>query len=201
MNYNRIKRSELETTEAKLVDVEKTVMSYRIDRLITDLLYISSSFELDGAAGRDYSSIKARWLAFSNSKKIYDQIRFIDASGNEVLRVNYSSDGAYATASEDLQNKSERPYFQSTITLQKHQIYISKLDLNFEYGAIETPIKPMIRLATPVFHEDGTLDGIIILNYLAEDMLSQVRTIASTSTGDIFLLNQRGPHQRMELYV
>ena len=49
-----------------------------------------------------------------------------------------------------LQNKKDRYYFQDTMTLEKGQIFISKLDLNMENGVLEQPIKPMLRLGTPV---------------------------------------------------
>ena len=42
---------------------------------------------------------------------IYDQIRFIDLEGNEVIRVNYETDGAILVDKDDLQNKKDRYYF------------------------------------------------------------------------------------------
>ena len=50
----------------------------------------------------------------------------------------------------------------------------------------------MFRLATPYYDEEGSLQGVVVLNYNAEDMLSQVRTAASSSFGAVFLLNDDG---------
>jgi len=50
----------------------------------------------------------------------------------------------------------------------------------------------MIRLSTPIYDEQGILQGIIVLNYLAEYMLSGFRELASNSQGEILLLNEAG---------
>lgn len=185
-------QSEILSSAEKQVDVEKTMVSSKVDRLITDVLYISDSLRLNEDDHHDYTSLKKEWIAFSDRKRIYDQIRFLDKEGNEVVRVNYSEKGAYAVPDSELQNKRDRYYFTDSISLSKGQIYLSPLDLNIENDKIEEPIKPMIRLSTPYFGSDGKLEGIIILNYTAGDMLNQVSKIASTGQGDFFMLNSGG---------
>lgn len=192
INVDNAQKNEILTQEAQLVDVEKTIISNKVNRLVTDLLYVTDALELGDNGRGDYSDAEAHWLAFANRKMIYDQIRFIDTEGNEVIRVNYSDKGASLTDSDDLQNKADRYYFTEAIDLEADQIYISKLDLNVEKDQIEQPIKPMIRLATPYYGARGQLEGIVILNYSAKDMLSQVEKIASTSQGQIFMLNDEG---------
>ena len=34
----------------------------------------------------DYKEVEKQWIAFSNRRTLYDQIRFIDVEGNEVIR-------------------------------------------------------------------------------------------------------------------
>lgn len=188
MNSDKIQQEEIVNSEEQLVDVEKTIVSNKINRLITDVLYVADSLRLGDVGLGDYSAIEKQWMAFSNRKKIYDQIRYIDLEGNEVIRINYSEEGSYVTNKQDLQDKKDG-YFTDTISLKQNQIYISKLDLNIENNEIEQPIKPMIRLSTPYYGNDGKLKGIIILNYYANDMLQQVKKIASGSKGYVFMLN------------
>ena len=192
INADMAEKDKIMTQEKQLVDVEKTIISNKVNRLATDLLYVTDVLELGDNSRSDYSTVEDHWLAFSNRKMIYDQIRFIDVDGNEVIRVNYSDTGATLADSDDLQNKADRYYFTETIGLEQDQIYFSKLDLNMENDQIEQPIKPMIRLATPYFGPRGQLEGIVVLNYSAADMLSQVEKIASTSRGRIFMLNADG---------
>jgi len=189
---NEIRKNQLIENETRLVDVEKTIVSYKINRLITEVLYIADSLTLNNNCSAKQTDIENQWIAFSDRKKIYDQIRYIDLKGNEIVRINYSPEGSYATKKEQLQNKKDRYYFTDTLKLKPNQIYISKIDLNVEHDKIEQPIKPMIRLSTPYYDNKGILQGVIILNYYADDMLQQVQKIASTSQGTIYMLNSSG---------
>lgn len=185
------KKSELLNNEQNLIMTENTLISNRFNRISGDLLYVADCFRLNDNGDGDYSEVEKQWLAFSNRKEIYDQIRFIDIDGNEIIRVNYNSSGAVLVDQSKLQNKKDRYYFTDTILLKENQIFLSKLDLNIENSKIEQPLKPTIRISTP-YYVDGQLKGIIILNYLANDMLSQIKQVASASNGDVFLLNSDG---------
>jgi len=190
-SVNKIQKSGVINNEQIVIDVERVIISNKINQVVSDLFYISDSLQLSNG-DYNYAELESQWLAFSNRKKIYDQIRFIDLEGNEVIRVNYKEGGAESVDKSNLQNKKDRYYFKDTISLNKNQIYISKLDLNIEGDEIEQPIKPMIRFSKPYYRKDGNLEGIVILNYTANDMLSQVEEIALTAQGSVFMLNADG---------
>lgn len=189
---NAIQRENILNTQQELADVEREIISNRVSRLVSDVLYTADNFQLNSAAGDNYAELKRQWLVFSERKKIYDQIRFIDLDGNERVRVNYSGTGAQVVADTALQNKKDRYYFKDSVALQKNQVFISPLDLNVENNVVEQPEKPMIRLGTPCYDSAGQQQGIVVLNYSAQDMLQQVRKIASTSMGAVFMLNADG---------
>ncbi len=190
-NLNESQKKELINSEQRLVSVENTAISNKINKITSDLLYLTDSFRLNYDGNGDYTEVEREWLAFSDRKRIYDQIRFIDANGNELIRVNNSSNGAYLVDKADLQNKKDRYYFTDTINLNDNQVYVSQLDLNVENGEIEVPIKPTLRISIP-YYQNGIPEGIVVLNYLADDMLHQVKTVSTTSNGDIYLLNSDG---------
>jgi len=193
VNLDTLSKEEVVNSEMLLIDVEKDILTNRIERLTTDLLYVADTYELyNEDPSTKYMQLEKQWILFSNRKGIYDQIRFIDVDGNEKIRINYNDAGAYAVKENNLQNKKDRYYFLESMALNKEEIYISELDLNVENCEIENPIKPTIRLSTPIYNSKGELEGIVVLNYLAEDMLNQMRKIASTSQGFIFLLNEDG---------
>jgi diguanylate cyclase (GGDEF)-like protein len=192
VNMDRIDRNAAEITERNLVEVEKVTIASKINRRVSDILYVADSFLLGSEMFSDYTLIERPWIAFSNRYGIFDQIRYIDQNGDEKVRINYGADGAYAVAQVALQNKADRHYFINAISLQKDDVFISQLDLNIEDGQIEQPIKPTLRLATPLFDAAGNPEGIVILNYAAEDMLRQVRAVASGSAGEVYLLNLDG---------
>ncbi len=110
--------------------------------------------------------------AFAAAHGIYDQVRFIDPSGQEVIRVNTSRAGVTTIVPPaELQNKADRPYFRKSIRLPEGCIYVSALDLNVEQGQIEMPPKPVLRYVAPVYFK-GRVRGIVVINVLAEDFLA-----------------------------
>ena len=191
-DINKDTRIKTEITEQSLVKAEQFLITYKIDRLTSDLQFICDSLPEELSQTGDYSHVEELWLAYSNSRKIFAQIRLINTSGDEVVRVDHSPDGAYVVPKDQLQNKKDRYYFKSAIALNAGQIYLSNLDLNIENGVIELPINPMIRLAQPYFDQIGIKQGLVVLNYSASDILKQIESVASSSAGEVFFLNKDG---------
>ena len=128
---------------------------------------------------------------FSRSKRIYKQIRFIDKHGLEKIRVDYNGIKASIIHSETHQKKSDRYYFIKSKNLARGELYISPLDLNIENGEIETPHVPTIRFAMPVFNKNNVMQGIIVLNYGANNMLEHFDEMLAGTFGHIALLNSK----------
>ena len=192
LNANQMKRLEIEINERSVINTQRAMITSDLRGRISDLLYIADTLSLREYQSDNYPLLTEQWIAFSNRKKFYDQIRYIDHNGDEIIRVNYTADGAYAVPANQLQNKGDRNYFSDAIKLQNSQIYMSRLDLNIENGEIEQPIKPMLRLATPMFDRDGTPEGIVILNYSADNTFVKAVQIATSSAGEILFLNTDG---------
>ncbi|WP_332058068.1 sensor domain-containing diguanylate cyclase [Vibrio ponticus] len=131
-------------------------------------------------------------LAMSQRKEIYDQIRYLDLEGNEIVRVNFYDGKAHLIAKDELQNKAHRYYFQKAMALGCNQVYVSPIDLNIEHGMIEEPHKPMIRMATPVVDEQGQKRGIVIINYLAKYLMDGLRLFNLDSGTNYMLINNSG---------
>ena len=200
-------QSNLEITQYKFLEEERTAfLKSNIedvsDKVIGDLLiltnhhefskYIESLAEGDNAtAEENLQNITDEIEVLASLRKAYDQVRFIDATGQEVLRVNYRAGLTYVTPPEELQNKSDRYYFKEAITLPPGEIYVSPLDLNVENGQIEEPIKPMIRVATPVYY-DGEVQGIFIVNYLAQEIFDILENKYGLLGERVYLINEDG---------
>lgn len=141
---------------------------------------------------KDRASIEQEFLNFSKTKKIYDQIRYISSAGQEEIRVNFNTGKPYIVPKEDLQNKKNRYYFSESFALDNGDIYISPLDLNIEYGEIEEPLKPIIRFGTPIFDNNGVKTGVLILNYLADEFLDDLKSATHNYSGEFALANEEG---------
>ena len=118
------------------------------------------------------------------------QLRFIDNDGNERIRVDRirSQAPVFLVKPQDLQNKKDRYYFQETMALKAGEIWYSKIDLNMEHGKIEYPLKPVLRVATPV-EIDGKRVGMFIVNIFAKQFL---KSIMQTSMFDVYLIDSDG---------
>lgn len=128
----------------------------------------------------------------SYEKEKYDQIRFLNTEGEEVVRVNYNNGNPVIVASEDLQNKKGRYYFDNTYDLNPGDVYVSPLDLNIENGQIEQPLKPMIRIGTPIANGNGEKEGIVLLNYFGDEFLKRISDFYQGGESRLLLVNQDG---------
>ncbi|MFG6101023.1 methyl-accepting chemotaxis protein [Leptothoe sp. EHU-05/26/07-4] len=125
-------------------------------------------------------------------KPQYMQLRYIDESGEELVRVD--SDGTSVTPipRSQLQNKGDRGYFTETVSLSPGSVYTSPVNLNQEQGEIEVPFKPVIRYATPVVDASGQQRGIIISNVFANKFLEFLSDSEELQDEELQLVNQEG---------
>lgn len=144
---------------------------------------------VSGGARSDLGRAARNAQFVSSLHDSYDQVRFLDQSGREALRVQR---GGRLVPDEQLQDKSDRPYFRRASTLGPGQVYLSALDLNVEQGRIEQPPKPTLRLATPVFGPDGRRRGVYVINYLGRSLIDHVEGSAPPFRNRLRLLNARG---------
>lgn len=186
------KIEELKKQEKSVVQLEKDFLGREFSMLLSDLHYLHHAYQEDLFEAEDFSKVSINWKEFSTQRRVYDQIRFIDANGQEKVRINNVNEEGYIVPNELLQNKKDRYYFTETKKLKEGKVYFSPLDLNIENGEIESPHKPMIRISTPIYDEEENFKGIIVLNYLAEYILTPFRELASNSQGEIILLNESG---------
>ncbi len=135
--------------------------------------------------------IAALFLSYARNIRLYDQIRFVDKTGMEVVRVDYNNGSPSIVPADKLQNKADRYYFNGTLALHKGEIFISPLDLNCEQGRIELPRKPILRFGIPVLDRHGHKNGVLIINYLASGILDSL-TKASIPGRHNMLLNAEG---------
>jgi len=128
--------------------------------------------------------LEKEFLAFSRNRRIYYQIRYLNETGQEIVRVDSSGLQSWIVEREKLQDKSDRYYFKETMRLSGKRLFISPLDLNRERGKIEVPHKPVIRYAVNLYDAHAHKAGIVIMNIDANQFLKAL--------GDVRLVTQEG---------
>ncbi len=179
------------------VDKQQEIFENEFLVVISDLMFLSRQHTLgrqlqSSASPNTLQHLAVDFKLFAEQKVKYDQIRYLDKSGMEIVRINYSQGKAKIIGENELQSKSDRYYFIDSLRLNNGEIFISPLDLNIERGEIERPLKPIVRLGTPVFDSDGKKRGIVILNYLASNLFKLIEKAAVSTASTSLMLNRKG---------
>ncbi len=123
----------------------------------------------------------------------FSQVRLLNLNGMEIVRVDLGENHeAKVSQLSQLQDKSNRYYYRESMELSENQIYMSPMDLNIEQDKIEIPHKPMIRFAIPVFDIDGKRIGLLVFNYLAQQILRDLSGLNVHEGDQWILLNDDG---------
>jgi PAS domain S-box-containing protein len=182
--------------EEKVVEIGRQRLAFALSAVTSDLQYLAGQKALQRLLATDDTAARqelaADYLSFATHKQNYDQIRFLRLDGREVIRVNWNNGEPIVIPDEELQDKTDRSYVQETLKLDAGQIYVSPLDLNVEQGAIELPLKPMVRFGMPVFDDEGRKRGLIVLNYFGQRLLDRIAALAITGREQLWLLNAEG---------
>lgn len=185
----------LKTNELRKVDLETKVISRDFHSVVSDLMVLSKQNELQKileGVGKQQQALSQEFLLFSRYKKLYDQIRFLDQSGKEVVRVNFNQGEPEIVPEEKLQVQAKRYWFNDTLRLNQGQVFVSPLDLNIERGQVEQPLKPMIRFGTPIFDSRGQKRGVVVLNYFGAKLLDNFNQAFANASSQGMLLNADG---------
>ena len=180
-----------------LMDLAKSTIQQDLWLLVTDSLsladWMSREISLNQGQLLDVESLTTNFVRFSQSKAIYDQVRFLSPDGRESVRVNFNMGQPAPVELERLQDKSDTSYFRHAQDLSMGQVYLSALELNREKGVIERPFKPVIRAVTPVFSSsNSSLAGYVVINYDANSFQREIRTGSAVNEGVFQLINSLG---------
>lgn len=188
--------SEIKVQERNSLGLQSIAIGDKFDTIVGDLLFLSRQNELLTylASGdpQEKKAIQAEYTEMLVAKKSYDQIRYLDTNGMERVRVNFAGGKPEIVPEEKLQSKSRRYYFMDTFVLGEREVFVSPLDLNMEQGRVEQPLKPMIRFGTPVFDNKGVKRGIVLLNYLAANLLELIKAEQAEKKSANMLVNTEG---------
>jgi signal transduction histidine kinase len=191
----RSQRTILEHEAEHVLDLQQELLTAELRRVQSDLLYLSSQdllqkFLLNKPQAGEL--LEKEYVNFAIHKATYGQVRVLDPSGLEIIRVNYRNGEAAVVPSDELQSKANRYYYQQAIPLSKGEVFVSPFDLNVEHGDLERPIQPVIRFVTPIIDESGTRQGVLVLNYLGTRLLTRLKQISNRFRGDTMLVNSVG---------
>lgn len=185
----------MDTKERNLIEIVFEHIDNAFEALQSDLMVVAGHSAMEGAFKGDPSAIaelKREFSLFASKKKLYEQIRYIDETGMERIRVNHRDGVTGVVSDEELQSKAHRYYFKQGMKLPPGDVYYSALDLNIEHGKIEVPHRPMLRAATPVYDSEAVRRGLLVLNYSALDLVEHIKGHGLQAVSTLMLVNPEG---------
>lgn len=169
------------------VENAQNVLDARLERAVTELRTIADTPVVKSLIEKNTQMNRVQtqnlFMSFAREQKLFNQIRYLDQSGQEIVRVDYDAiKRAHVIPDDQLQNKKDRYYFQNAIHLDKGDISISPLDLNIERDEIEIPYNPMIRFSMPVFDQQGKTRGVLIINLFGQAIIDRYKKVMGSNT-------------------
>ncbi len=193
--YAQDKARLVEDSEKRQMRLVQHLVSREILSVRNDLEILSKHPGIEEYLSRQTEESKTAlveaFVALSQVKKTYDQIRFFDANGMEKIRVDLDQEKPFVVPDDELQPQGHHHYFADTFSLSRNQVFISPFDLNIEHDEVELPPKPMIRFGIPLYGKDGTKQGAIIINYLGEHLLGKLDLVPDLQGQSHMLLNSQ----------
>ncbi|MDE2342440.1 MAG: diguanylate cyclase [Betaproteobacteria bacterium] len=190
-----LQETNLEIHESGQVEIAAQLLAHDFEGVSSDLMLLAHAPSVSRFLANPTAANKAivadLMATLAGEKLLYDKVRYIDLHGNEVVRVNLINGFPVLTPQSALQNKSQRYFFREALQLSEGEVYVSPLDLNVDNGKIETPYKPVVRFATPVFSSSRQKVGILVLNLYGAKLIEHLH-LAIMDDAHAMLLNRDG---------
>ncbi len=136
--------------------------------------------------------VEQEFLVFSQGKRAYYQVRYLNSAGYEVVRLNVEDGTPMIVSVGELQDKSSRYYVSAALAMEPGEIYVSPMDLNVEHEKVERPARSVVRYATVVAGEGGARHGLVLINVYADYILSLLDPL--TPGTEAWLIDQEGTY-------
>ncbi|MDC0403749.1 hypothetical protein OAM26_01770 [Porticoccaceae bacterium] len=141
--------------------------------------------------------LKDYFSRFLQAYPDYDQIRLIDSQGSEQINIRRNANQIGIVPAIELQDKSQRYYVEEVLRHQQQKVYLSRIDLNREFGAVQQPYKPTLRMMRPIVGQasanNNKVAGLLVANLSTVNLLERFRvSLSNIWQADIFLLDQEG---------
>ncbi|MGR9053323.1 MAG: cache domain-containing protein [Gammaproteobacteria bacterium] len=192
----RHQQRQLQTADASDVSKATIALRQQLHNMSAEVEFLAEmpAFQdlINNPSDEQFQKVAAYFKLSMTTHGLFDQIRWIDQSGKERLRLNYIDHSASVVLPADLQDKSHRSYFTKISKSSADTIFVSPFELNIEHEQIERPFKPVIRIGMAVFDSSNQRQGILIINYLGRNLLDEFVHSIGDKGNRLFLLNHEG---------
>jgi len=204
-NLNKDKQFEIEriSSENEIRDANTAVLVEKyMSEIEENLKVVMDANEFSGYINDEnnetYNELVGLFVRVMVNKSDYDQIRYIDNNGQEIIRVDNEEEMKVVqrvAPKEELKNIKNNAYFEDTMGLIPSEVYISSIEMVLENDENEEYYQPIIRFSMPVFSSEMQRNGILIINYKADYFIDMLKNHGeSTYKQTCYVLNSQGSY-------
>ena len=127
----KTKKEVIVNKEAYILNLQRESITKDFESVVSDLMFLAAQTDpVEILEGTGSNRIKAKillaenYLMFSQKKRLYDQIRFLDESGMEIVRINFYNGKPAIVPDDQLQDKGRRYYFEDTFIIASGEVFV-----------------------------------------------------------------------------
>ncbi|MEA3514992.1 MAG: ATP-binding protein [Nanoarchaeota archaeon] len=162
-----------EAVETSL-SIDEEIISYLGENAHLKKYFIASDLNQTEIAEFELAEATRNFLEYTKSHPMFNQVRFIDKQGMEVIAIKALDSEARIAEDYELHNKSYAYFFKEAIGCGRLHPYISKMDLERLYGGVKEPHVLTLRYSSCVFDNEKNHRGMAVLNFNAGKILDLI---------------------------
>lgn len=163
--------------------------------VLEDLLLLANGHELRRYVEngiRDGHAVAEHWRQFMLQRQRYRQLRFLDGQGVEQVRLDFDGQQARPVAPEQFPDPQSRHAFREAMALAPGQVYASPIEWDAGQAPHAQSSAAMIRYATQITDSRGMVRGVLVVDYLAAQLLEPLRGLQNSLVDGVGLIPAHG---------
>ena len=158
------------------VDANREAVIREFQHTVSDTVLLANQAGLQDLAHMDRaaarSELERQYRVFFMTKQVYDQVRFINPQGEEVVRIRHAENGPAAVPADKLRTQVLEDDFHRALALPRGQMHVGRLTTRPDAAGAVIPI---MAFGTPVYDAQGVKHGVLLLDCVASVMLQKVK--------------------------
>jgi PAS domain S-box-containing protein len=173
-------RARVGASEARFFAQESAVIERGVRRLqqeleiSTDDLLLTGDLvasTLDDTTPDRLAALERSLIALVRRRPEHLEIRYLDDTGVEILRVENAAQGPRVAPKSGLQDPRDHDISSQSLGLAAGEVFVSPMQLRVTQAAIDAPYTPVLWLATPIYDATGRRRGTVALEEDGERFL------------------------------
>jgi len=198
INALSLEKHRLEMAESQVEGIFSTIVSDYI--IVRDRLIFEEEHDNEKIQKIDYhdegekdvaNHLTHDLIAVIKSKIFYDRITLFDKSGIEMVKVDYNNGNPIVLDDDNVVYENIN-YIKKAAKLHNERIFVLPMNLKNNNGIIDIPTQPIIRFGFPIYRDNKEFFGLIVFDYLANNMFKDLAMLYKHNNKIVSVLNSDG---------